>query len=90
MTSIYEDNDILKPDDPATKIRLGSSLGKFKGSELRVVNLKHLGKETVATVAVFLIGYRTHDEFDIDIQGLKNVSAVKFRAFNTARKLRLV
>lgn len=90
MTSIYADNDILKPDDPATKIRLGSSLGIFKGTELKVVNLKHLGQKTVATVAVFLIGYRTHDEFNIDIQDLKNVSEVKFKAFHTARNLRLV
>lgn len=90
MLSMYESNDILRPDDPADKIKLGSSLGAFRGSELRVVNLKHANKKTTATVAVFLVGYRTRDQFDIDIQDLKTVSEVKFKAFNTANNLRVL
>lgn len=91
MTSMYATpGDILSPDDHIDKIKLGSSLGRFKGSELRVVNLHRTAKKTTATVAVFLVGYRTSNQFDIDIQDLKTVSEVKFKAFHTARNLRVV
>lgn len=91
MTSMYATpDDILHPDDKIDKIKLGSSLGRFKGAELRVVNLHRTAKKTTATVAVFLAGYRTSNNFDIDIQDLKTVSEVKFKAFHTARNLRMV
>ena len=91
MTSMYAmPDDILRPDDKIDKIKLGSSLGRFKGAELRVVNLNKAAKDTVATVAVFLAGYRTSNEFKINFKGLNTVSEVKFKAFHTARNLRVV